>query len=282
MRYFAAAICATTSIIAFPLLAQEGGRLNSMIAKLEAGEAVQGVFYNTLDFNSVRTTGRSDLDYIIIDMEHHPLDITALRQVLVNLRQPDGSFSVTPIVRIPLNGEEVHMNRWLLKQVLDVGVMGIMVPFVNTADQAREAVISMRYPPTIDDAAPEPRGMRGWSPGVAAATWGVTTQQYAPVADLWPLDPSGEIILIPQIETPEAIENLPEIMAVPGVGALFIGPADLHNNMGYLGQSGVAEVEAEIQRALQMANEAGMPVGLTPAGSTLQDRLDQGFRVMTR
>ncbi len=71
-------------------------------------------------------------------------------------------------------------------------------------------------------------------------------------------------------------------MAVPGVGAIFVGPADLHNNMGYLGRSGVAEVEVEIQRALTMAKEANMPIGLTPAGSTLADRLAQGFRFMTR
>lgn len=282
MQRFTPILAALAAFAATPLVAQEDRRLNHMIEKLEAGEAVQGVFYNTLDFNSVRAAGRSDLDYVIIDMEHHPLDVTALRQVLANLRQPDGSFQVTPIVRIPLNGEEVHMNRWLFKQVLDVGVMGIMVPFVNTADQAREAVISTRYPPTIDDAAPEPHGMRGWSPGVAAATWGITTAEYAPKADVWPLDPGGEIIIIPQIETPEAIANLDEIMAVPGVGALFIGPADLHNNNGYLGQSGVAEVEAQIQEALAKADAVNMPIGLTPAGSTLQDRLDQGFRVMTR
>jgi 4-hydroxy-2-oxoheptanedioate aldolase len=253
-----------------------------MVQKLAAGEAVEGVFYNTLDFNSLRQTGGSDLDYIIIDMEHHPFDVTALRQALVNLRAHDGSFPVTPIVRIGLNGDEVHVNRWMFKQVLDMGVFGIMVPFINNADQAREAVIAMRYPPTLDDAQPEPRGLRGWSPGTASATWGLSVPEYAQVADLWPLDPDGELILVAQIETPESIDNLEEIMSVPGVGALFIGPADLHNNMGYLGQSGVDVVEERIKEALQKANDANMPVGLTPAGSSLQERLDQGFRVMTR
>jgi len=278
---FAVITCA--AFLSSPLaLAQDDSRLNGMIDKLAAGEAVEGVFYNTLDFNSLRQTARSDLDYIIIDMEHHPFDVTALRQALVNLRAADGSFPVTPIVRVGSNGSEVSSNRWMFKQVLDMGVFGIMVPFVNTADEARDAVIAMRYPPARDDPQPEPRGLRGWSPGTASATWGLSSQEYAQIADLWPLDPQGELILVAQIETAEAIDNLEEIMAVPGVGALFIGPADLHNDMGFLGQSGVAEVEERIQEALQKANDADMPIGLTPAGSSLEERLEQGFRVMTR
>lgn len=257
-------------------------RVNRLVEKLEAGEGVEGVFLSALDFNSARATRTSDLDYVIIDMEHHAFDAETLRQVLVNLRAPDGSFPVTPIVRVGTPGSEVAQNLWMFKQVLDAGAFGIMVPFVNTAEEAEAAVRAMRYPPVKDDAAPEPRGTRGWSPGVAADAWNTSVQDYARKADLWPLDPEGELILVPQIETVEGIENIPEIAAVPGVGALFIGPADLHADMGYLGQSGVAEVEEQIQRGLEAANEADIPIGLTPAGSTLEERQNQGFRLMTR
>jgi len=269
-------------LIFTPSLALAQDRINRLVEKLETGEGVEGVFLNTLEFNSARATRGSDLDYVIIDMEHHAFDAETLRQVLVNLRAPDGSFPVTPIVRVGTPGSEVGQNLWMFKQVLDAGAFGIMVPFVNTAEEAEAAVRAMRYPPVRDDAAPEPRGSRGWSPAVAADAWNLGVRDYARRADLWPLDPEGELILVPQIETVEGIDNLADIAAVPGVGALFIGPADLHADMGYLGESGVPEVEEEIQRGLRAADEAGVPIGLTPAGSTLEERQAQGFRFMTR
>lgn len=283
MRPFAISLAAALLVVASATVASAQARVNALVGKLDAGEAVQGVFYNTLHFNSARTTrGDADLDYIIIDMEHHAFDAETLRQFLINFRAPDGTFPVTPIVRLGTPGSEVHMHRWMFKQALDSGVMGIMVPFVNTAEEAREAVINMRYPPVQDDPAPEPRGARGWSPGVAANAWNLPVQDYARRADLWPLDPEGELLLVVQIETREGIENLAEIAAVPGVGAIFIGPADLHADLGYLGQSGVEEVEALMSEGLEVANEAGVAIGLTPAGRSLQERFDQGYRFMTR
>ena len=167
---------ALAALIATPLWAQDDAtqeaeqapRLNQLVGKLAAGEAVEGEFYNQFDFNSARATRGSDLDYVIIDMEHHPFDTETLRQLIVNLRAGDGTYPVTPIVRIGAPGSEIESNHWMVKQVLDAGAMGIMVPFVNTAEETRQAVMDMRYPPSTDDAQPEPRGRRGWSPSVAA------------------------------------------------------------------------------------------------------------------
>jgi 4-hydroxy-2-oxoheptanedioate aldolase len=117
---------------------------------------------------------------------------------------------------------------------------------------------------------------------VAADAWDLDVQDYAMRADLWPLDPEGEMILAVQIETAEGIDNLAEILAVPGVGAAFIGPADLHADMGHLGQTGVEEVEALMEEALATAQEAGVPIGLTPAGRTIEERVEQGFTFNTR
>ena len=93
--------------------------------------------------------------------------------------------------------------------------------------------------------------------------------------------PDGELLLVAQIETTRAIDALAEIAAVPGVGALFLGPADLHADMGYLGQSGVPEVEAEIQRAVSAAQAAGVPIGITTNAETVAKRLAQGFTFVT-
>ena len=281
---------ALAALIATPLWAQdeaaegdeEAFRLNRLVEKLAAGEAVEGEFYNQVEFNSAREARASDLDYVIIDMEHHPFDVDGLRQLIVNLRAGDGTYPVTPIVRIGAPGSEIESNHWMVKQVLDAGAMGIMVPFVNTAEEARQAVMGMRYPPTTDDSQPEPRGRRGWSPSVAADAWNLETQEYARRADLWPLDPEGEMLLAVQIETQEGIDNLAEILAVPGVGAAFIGPADLHADMGHLGETGVSDVEARMEEGLATAQEAGVPIGLTPAGRTIEERVEQGFTFNTR
>ncbi len=264
------------------IAAKDPPRLSHLVETFAADQAAVGIFSGVRDFALARVIGASKLDYLIIDMEHQPFDVETLRQYLANLRRPDGTFPVTPIVRIGANGSEVHANQWMFKQALDSGAFGVMVPFVNTAEEARQAVIAMRYPPAKDNPAQHPRGVRGWASTIAAlGTWGVAPEDYVRKADLWPLNPEGELILAVQIETVQAIDNLREILAVPGVGAAFIGPADLHADMGYVGQRGVPEVEEQIQRALAICREMGVPVGLTTTASDARARLDQGFRFFT-
>ncbi len=182
---------------------------------------------------------------------------------------------------MPANGREIHANQWMIKQVLDAGAFGVMVPHVNTAEQARNVAIAMRYPPAHDSPAPKPRGVRGYGSLLASMAWGLSGADYARRADLWPLIPDGELLLVAQIETVRAIDALADIAAVPGVGALFLGPADLHADMGYVGQSGVPAVEAEIQRAVAAANAAGVPIGITTNTETVAARLAQGFSFVT-
>lgn len=263
-------------------IAQESRRLSRLVDTLASDKAAVGIFSSVREFTMARMVGAVSLDYQIIDMEHGLFDTETLRQQLVNLRRPDGSFSVTPIVRIPANGREVQANQWMFKQVLDAGAFGVMVPMVNNAEEARQAVIAMRYPPAKDNPAKQPRGVRGWSSTIAAiGTWNVTPMDYTRKADLWPLNPQGELILAVQIESVEAINNLREILAVPGVGAAFVGPADLHADMGHLGKTGVPEVEDQVQRALAIGREMRVPMGITTRAEDARARLDQGFRFFT-
>jgi 4-hydroxy-2-oxoheptanedioate aldolase len=219
------------------------------------------------------------LDWVFIDMEHGPFDPTAVRSIIASFRTPDGTFPVTPIVRIPANCSEVEFNQWLFKQVLDGGAFGVLVPHCDTRRDIVDSVVAMRYPPFIDDPAPKPRGVRG--AGGAPAAWELSFEEYVEVADLWPLDPQGELLFVPMIESRDAIQRLHAILSVPGVGATFIGPADLHADMGYAGQSGVPEVEAQIQRALQVAQQLGIAIGITTSPADAQERIDQGFRFIT-
>lgn len=255
--------------------ATEGSRLNSLISTIEAEEFGIGPFVASRDPLNARMLSGSGLDFVIIDMEHNPFDAETLREFIYNLRAADGSFPVTPIVRIPLNGREAGQNQWLFKQILDAGAMGIMVPQVNSPQDALAAVQAMRFPPFVDDEQPEPRGQRGFG-GVPGA-WGVGTADYAQAADLWPLDPNGELLLIVQLETAAAIDDMENILSVPGVGAAFLGPADLHADMGYLGQSGVPEVEEKIAQAGETAREMGVYLGIIGNAASWEDRRDQGF-----
>jgi 4-hydroxy-2-oxoheptanedioate aldolase len=220
------------------------------------------------------------LDWVFIDMEHGPFDPKALRSIVESFRTPYDTIPVTPIVRIPANCSEVESNQWMFKQALDAGAFGVLVPHCDAPSDVMNAVVAMRYPPFQADLAPTPRGVRGV--GLPPAVWGLSLVEYVEEADLWPLDPQGELLFVPQIESQDAIDRLDEILSVQGIGATFIGPADLHADMGYAGQSGVPEVEAQIQRALQTAKEYGIPIGITTTSAAdAQSRIHEGFRFIT-
>lgn len=263
-------------------LAGQDTRLNRSIETLESGHPVFGLATSNFSLTNARALATSELDFIIMDMEHGPYDVETLRTFLLGMvdvrravEKGSPQMDVTPIIRIPMNGAE--QLQFLVKQVLDVGPFGVMFPFVSTREQALNAVASMRYPQPRSDAQPAPRGLRGSSPGNARWIWG--TYDYTRLADTWPLDPAGELLSVLQIETVEGVENIEEIASVPGVGAIFIGPADLSNSYGLGG--GAPELEAGIQRVLAACQANDVPCGITTGPGSIEERLAQGFRFVT-
>ena len=269
-------------------------RLNTTIAKLKAGQPAIGIFSGNRDILNARVLGSSKLDYIIYDAEHGPLDVENFRQFLVSMKTPDGKFKVTPFIRISPNASEVKYNQWVVKQALDMGAMGIMVPHVDTKQQAYDAVVSMRYPPRKDSPYKEPRGERGYGPSIVLGTWGISPTEYVKRADLWPLNPDGELLLIVQIESKMGVDNLEEILSVPGVGAVYIGPYDLQCDLGYCGSGAimpgvgappaatiVPEAEELIQRALSICKRRNVPVGIWASSLDAVQRVKQGFNFPT-
>ena len=117
---------------------------------------------------------------------------------------------MTPFVRIPPNGGET--SQWVAKQVLDQGVYGIVWPHVSTVEEARNAVTACRYPRPRSAAYFEPAGQRGDAPAAAARYWGLTQQEYYARADVWPLNPQGEILVAIMCEEVRAIKNLPKML----------------------------------------------------------------------
>jgi len=203
-------------------------RLNGVIRALEQGKTAF-VGFGSVDNETASALAASNLDGVAFEMEHAPMSSPALRDALQSMldrRQivDGGSLApkVTPMVRIPPNGGE--MNQWIVKQVLDIGVYGIIFPHVSTVEEARNAVSACRYPRLPGAPLYDPPGIRGDAPTRAARYWGLSAQDYYARADVWPLAPQGEILAIIQCEDTKAIENLPRILEqVRGIGVVLIG-----------------------------------------------------------
>jgi 4-hydroxy-2-oxoheptanedioate aldolase len=174
-------------------------RLNGVIKQLEQGKNVF-VNFAPADVSNAIAAATEGYDGMVFEMEHNPYDAGVLRdclQYLLSRRQSveSGTIApaVTPLVRIPVTGGE--MSQWIAKQVLDVGVYGILWPHVTTVEEARNAVAACRYQRPAGSPRYEPAGQRGDGPTTAARYWGLTAQEYYDRADVWPLDPKGEIIV---------------------------------------------------------------------------------------
>ena len=257
-------------------------RLNRTIELLAQDRATFGILSHDRSLDNARALARSGLDFVIIDMEHGPLDIETLRTFLLGmidkeriLAKGHAQMDVTPFVRLPANGRD--QATFLAKQALDAGVMGIMFPYVNTPAEAELAVRSMRYPQRRGAPDLNPPGLRGSGPGIPDWYWGVGN--YQELADVWPLDPRGELFCIIQIESREGLDNVDAIAAVPGVSALFIGPADLALSLGV--STDAPEVETAIQTILRAARSRKIPIGITTSAATVERRLAEGFNVVT-
>src|SRR5215467_9919502 len=190
-------------------------RLNGVIRALEQGKTAF-VSFAPPDIETASALASSNLDGVAFEMEHAPMSPPVLRdalQYMLDRRQilDSGTLApkVTPMVRIPPNGNE--MNQWIAKQVLDIGAFGIIFPHVSTVEEAKNAVSACRYPRLPGTPLYDPPGIRGDAPARAARYWGLSQQDYYARADVWPLAPQGEILAVLQIEDTRAIENLPRM-----------------------------------------------------------------------
>ena len=268
MRHLAIATIALCSVLTPHLrfdavAAQSSPRLNRLIEQVAADRpAISGV------------------DWQFIDMEHGPYLLDRLQERLAGTEREDGRPRLAPMVRIPMEGDEPV--RFAVKQVLDLGAFGIVFPRVETLVQAERAIRAMRYPPQRGASHPEPVGLRGWGPGRAARSWGLPVADYVRRADVWPLEPEGELFAMIMIESVAGVANIEEIVRVPGIGAIFIGPVDLAMSLG-VGPPGptlAPETEAAIQTVLTACRAADVVCGLAEGTGRADDRVEQGFRVL--
>jgi 4-hydroxy-2-oxoheptanedioate aldolase len=261
-------------------------RLNGVIRALEQGKTAF-VGFTPVDVESAIALAASPFDGIAFEMEHAPFSPTALRdalQFMLDRRQvlESGTLApkVTPLVRIPPNGGE--MNQWLAKQVLDIGVFGIIFPHVSTVAEARNAVSACRYPRLPGAPRYDPPGIRGDAPMRAARYWGLTQQEYYRRADVWPLAPDGEILVVIQCEDMKAVENLPQILGeVPGIGVVLIGEGDLSQELGHPRDYEHPVVADAIEQVLKTCTAHGVPCGHPhPDARNIERLLASGYRFL--
>lgn len=170
----------------------------------------------------------SGFDVVMIDMEHAPGDI----QTLISQIQSMQGYPAVPFVRAPWN------DFVQIKRILDAGTYGLLVPYVNSKREAEDAVKAVKYPT---------KGIRGVAGSPRAAHFGNKSLEYFKSAD-------NEIILMTAVETGEAVENIDEILSVPEIDGIFIGPADLATNLGYLSDPSQPAVQEAIKKIEEKVN----------------------------
>jgi 4-hydroxy-2-oxoheptanedioate aldolase len=229
-------------------------RKNLTKEKIRAGETAYGVFINVACPSIVEVLGHIGFDFVLIDAEHGPLDIETCEQMI---RAAD-NVNITPLVRVAMN---IQQN---ILRYLDSGALGVQLPLLNTKADVENVVRSVKY---------RPEGRRGLA-GVRANSYGLT----GPLGE-YVKEANQETMVIAQIETMEAVENLKEILTVPGIDIVFIGPTDLSSAMGYPGQAKHPEVQKMIDHLVKEIHAAGKAIGTIAYDvDTLRQRKEQGFQ----
>lgn len=207
---------------------------NSFKAALHTDRPQMGCWLGLADSYSAEIAAGAGFDWLVIDGEHAPND---LRSIMAQLQVIQGSPS--PAIVRPVVGET-----WMIKQLLDAGAQTLLIPMVESADQARELVRAVTYPP---------HGVRGVGSALARASDFAAIPDYLTTA-------RDEICLLVQVENRKGLAALDDILAVEGIDGVFIGPSDLAADLGHIGQ--LAAVEDTVLDALRRITASGKAAGV--------------------
>lgn len=218
---------------------------NAFKAALAQQQLRIGLWLGLANAYTAEIAAGAGFDWLLIDGEHAPNDI---RSMLAQL-QAIGTSS-HPVIRLPIG------ETWMIKQVLDIGVQSILIPMVETAEQAKAHADATRYPP---------HGVRGVGAALARASAFNRTNDYLQTAD-------EQICLLVQVESRRGISSLDAILNVDGVDGVFIGPADLAADLGFLGRPGAPEVQSVVEDALLKIVASNKAAGILTADKSLARR----------
>jgi 4-hydroxy-2-oxoheptanedioate aldolase len=211
---------------------------NALKARLAKGLPCYGTWLHTASPSVAELVGYCGLDFVIIDLEHGPGGV----ETATAMMQAMAATGTTPMIRIP------SADPAYLKRIVDAGAQAVLIPMVNSAEEANRIVDACLYPP---------RGQRGNAAIIVRGSRFGLIEDYVAHAH-------EEMLIVPQIETVEAVANAGAIAAVPGIDMVFIGPVDLSGSAGLPGRTGEPEVVRLIDKAFTAIRAAGKPVGTVP------------------
>jgi 4-hydroxy-2-oxoheptanedioate aldolase len=209
--------------------------VNKFKRAIKAGEQQIGLWCSLSNHFAVEVVAGAGFDWLLLDTEHSPNDIESVFTQL----QAAAPYHSHPVVRVPWN------DMVTIKRYLDIGAQSLLIPFIQNEEEAKRAVAYTRYPPA---------GVRGVA-GTTRAT------RFGRVKD-YPKRAADEICVLLQIENQAGLDNLEKIAAVEGVDGVFIGPADLHASLGYMGETNNPKVMPIIDDAIRRIRKAGKAPGI--------------------
>jgi 4-hydroxy-2-oxoheptanedioate aldolase len=229
--------------------------INRLKVLWQADEPALGILLAAPSVQVTQVLARAGFDWLLVDLEHGPIDpATAHAMIAATQGTP-----AVPIARVAAN------LPWLAKPLLDAGAQGIVFPMVNTRAEAEAAVKALKYPPA---------GERLWGPFYAPPRWDLPMPRYMQVA-------SDEILAIIMIEHPAAVENVEQIVAVPGVDLAVIGIFDLATALGLPGQLDHPSVVGAIERAEAAILASGVVLGgVAHSPEQANSMIERGYRML--
>jgi len=228
---------------------------NPVKAALKAGQPQVGTWLSFGNVHASRLMARAGFPWLTVDLEHSPIDFDTAATMFGAI----ADAGCVPLARVPRGSHD------LIKRVLDAGAMGIVVPMVNTVEEAQVAIAAAKYPPV---------GNRSLGGALHALNFDATAGDYYKNAN-------DEILVVLQTESPQGVENAEAIYSLPGVDAIFVGPNDLTAQMRAADGSDPTpdELEAMLQRVLATGKQVGTPVGLhVQSTDVVRQRIGEGWQ----
>jgi len=231
-------------------------RTNQVKRKLANGEACRGVWLGLPSPFSARLLAQLPLDWLLIDAEHSPMDVSTMAQMVAAIAETGGP---APFVRVAQASIEN------MKRALDAGAYGIVAPMINTREQAEQVVAWSKFPP---------EGERSFGSAYAGLSFGVSMGEYLRIAN-------QETVIAIQVESKTALDNLDDLFSVPGIDLAFVGPVDLSISLGLdpLPENPHALFQEAISEITAAARKHKLPLGIFCSnGAAARQRISQGFQ----
>ena len=224
---------------------------NPVKKTLAAGGVVIGGTVTASNLDTMAIIANAGFDFLWIEGEHSPLTLETMRNMIL---MTQGRKAV-PFTRVPVN------ELWTAKRMLDIGSLGVVFPFTDTPELAKQAVAGCKYPP---------EGKRGVGPGLATLRW--------PAPGGYPQWANKNVMVITIIERRIAVDQIEEIAAVPGIDVLFIGLNDLSYSYGVPGQLTAPIIKEAVQRIMLAGKKYGIPVGGPGGAADIKRMIAEGYR----